>query len=314
MRIIEYSYPEKADVKNLAVALGYFDGVHQGHRHLLSILVKCAKEKGLTPCVFTFTNRPSKTKKKQRTIYKNADKIKIFKDLGIEIAILADFNSISNLSPKEFVEKVLIDSLSSELCVAGYNFKFGKNACGNTDDLKAIMRRNGKDTIITDEQTVSGKTVSSTEIRNLIMNRDLETANLLLGSPYFIRGTVEKGLGLGKSFGFPTVNTPISSDSPLQIGVYRSAVRIENKLFTGITNIGKCPTVGEREIHAETLIAGFNDDLYGKEIFVYLLEYLREEQKFSSVEELREQIYRDRDLSIKKNGDLKWLATGLNLQ
>ena len=312
MRVIEYSYPQKTNTKDLAVALGYFDGVHLGHRKLLSVLTKEAKEKGLTPCVFTFAENPSKTKKTQSTLYNNQDKISILEEIGIEILILASFDSIRSLTPNDFVEKVLIEALSAQICVVGYNFRFGYKAMGDANMLSEIMIKNNKSALIVDEHTVKGKTVSSTEIRRLIERGAIEDANALLGLPYFLEGRVERGLGLGRSFGFPTINTPVRDGSPLQNGVYRSAVRIDGLLFTGITNIGRCPTVEKREVHAETLIANFDGDLYGKEVRIYLLEYLREEKQFTSVDELREQIYKDRDLSIEKNGDLKWLATGLN--
>ena len=315
MRIIEYSYPiEKLNTENLAVALGYFDGVHLGHRKLISILVEESKRRGLIPCIFTFRNPPSKTKNTRTIIYNIEDKMLIFKELGVEIVISTDFDSVSQLSPEDFVNKVLANDLSVKLCVAGYNFRFGHHASGNSETLKLLMNQIGYSAIIVDEETVGDKTLSSTEIRSLLNEGKTEEANTLLGTPYFIRGIVEKGLGLGKRFGFPTVNTPIREDSPLKEGVYRSAVRIDGVLFTGITNIGKCPTVQERELHAETLIVDFNGDLYGKEIRIYLLEYLREEKRFDSIEDLKQQIYHDRNLSKEKNGDLKWLETGLSLQ
>ena len=315
MRIINYSYPlEKPNTENLAVALGYFDGVHLGHRKLISALIDSARDNNLTPAVLTFNHLPQKTKNTKTIIYNIDDKLSFFNNLGVEVVIMVSFESVSELSPQEFVDNVLVRDLSAKICIAGYNFKFGNKASGNVKDLENLMAKNECKAITVDEETVNGKEISSTKIRTLLADKRIEEANLLLGVPYSIGGTVEKGIGKGKQFGFPTVNTPIRENSPLPTGVYRSAVNIDGILFTGITNIGNCPTVKARETHAETLIADFNGDLYGKEIRIYLLEYLREEKKFNSVEELREQIYLDRDLSKKKNGDLKWLATGLNLQ
>ena len=315
VRIIEYSYPgEKPNTENLAVALGYFDGVHLGHRKLIATLVDEAKKNNLTPCIFTFGNSLSKIKNTQTILYNTEEKLSIFEEMGIEVVIVSDFASISSLTPEDFVNKVLVNDLSVKLCAVGYNFRFGKKASGDANDLKRLMEANGCSAICIDEETVFGNAVSSTIIRSLLAEKRVEDANALLGIPYFIRGVVERGLGLGKHFGFPTVNTPLRGDSPLAFGVYRTAVRIGDELFTGITNIGSCPTVKEREAHAETLIADFSGDLYGKEIRIYLLEYLREERKFDSIEELKAQIHQDRDLSKIKNGDLKWLEIGLNLQ
>lgn len=314
MRILKYVFGEtKPNTKGLAVALGFFDGVHLGHRKLLRELKAKADTLGLEPCVFTFENNLSKTKKIKTILYNNEDKIQIFENIGISTVIFADFDSIADLSPESFILDVLVGDFGAKLCVAGFNFRFGKGARGDSELLARISKECGISAIIVDEETADGQTLSSTFIRSLISQGKLEEANRLLGSPYFIKGVVERGLGLGSHFGFPTVNTPIREDSPLPKGVYRSAVKVGNKLYTGITNVGECPTVKAREVHAETLIADFHGDLYGEEIYVYLLEYLREERTFDSVELLREQIYRDRELSIKKNGDLKWLEIGLSL-
>ena len=134
----------------------------------------------------------------------------------------------------------------------------------------------------------------------------------MLGLPYAIEGEVERGLGLGKAYGFPTVNLPLRRTSPLSTGVYRTAVIIDGRAYTGVTNVGSCPTVSEREIHTETLIADFEGDLYGKTVRIYFLGYLREEKRFDSIEELRDRIYLDKDIAKKENGDLLWLETGLN--
>ncbi len=314
MDVISYRHPEKLNIKNTAVALGYFDGVHVGHRELLSLLVREAKAQGLTPYVFTFADDIAKTKKTQSIIYNIDEKIKIFASLGIEGVIIAEFSSVSSLCPDEFVKAVLIEALGAELAISGYNFRFGKGAAADAARLVELMEENGKRAVILDEQKINGAPLSATLIRELISSRRLSEAAKMLGIPYFIKGTVERGLGLGKVYGFPTVNLPVRKTSPLTKGVYRTAVQIDEKLYTGITNVGSCPTVKEREIHAETLIADFEGDLYGKEISVYFLGYLREEKRFASVEELREQIYTDKDRSIEENGDLKWLEIGLSLR
>lgn len=314
MEIIRYRYPEKLNIDKVAVALGYFDGVHVGHRELISLLVREARAEGLKPYIFTFEDTLSETKKTQTIIYNTDVKNKIFESLGVSGVIIADFGSISHLSPESFVCDVLVGALGAELAISGYNFRFGKGAAADASRLIELMEKNGRSALVLSERKIDGKTLSATAIRELINERRLDEATRMLGIPYFIEGTVEKGLGLGKVYGFPTVNTPTRSDSPLPPGVYRTAVEIGKKLYTGITNIGTCPTVKEREVHAETLIADFDGDLYGKNIKIYFLGYLREEKHFNSVDELRDQIYRDRDRSKEENGDLTWLATGLSLQ
>ena len=312
MDIKSYRYPEKLNIGKCAVALGYFDGVHIGHRELISLLVREAKAEGLKSYILTFEDNLAKTKKTQSVIYNTKEKLRIFESLGVDGVIVADFSSISGLSPESFVFDVLIDSLGVELAISGYNFRFGKFAAADSSRLIELMEDKGKRALVLSERRVDGKPLSATVIRELIGEKRLDEANKMLGIPYYVEGTVERGLGLGTGFGFPTVNIPIRETSPLASGVYRTAVKIGDRLYTGVTNVGSCPTVKEREIHTETLIADFDGNLYGQNIRIYFLGYLREERLFDSVDELRDQIYFDRNRSIEENGDLTWLATGQN--
>lgn len=312
MEVKSYRYPEKLNIGKCAVALGYFDGVHLGHRELISLLVREARADGLKSYVLTFEDNIAKTKKTQSIIYNTEEKVRIFESLGVDGVIITDFSSISGLSPESFVFDVLIDSLGVELAISGYNFRFGKFAAADSSRLIELMEDKGKRALVLSERRIDGKTLSATVIREYLSEKRLDEATKMLGAPYFIEGTVERGLGLGKGFGFPTVNIPIRESSPLTSGVYRTAVKIGEKLYTGVTNVGSCPTVKEREIHTETLIADFDGNLYGQNIKIYFLGYLREEKLFDSVDGLREQIYLDKDRSIEENGDLTWLATGQN--
>ena len=312
MNIINYKHPQTTGLKNTAVALGYFDGVHVGHRELISLMVREARVKGLSPYIITFADSLSKTKKTQSIIYNIDEKIKIFESLGVDGVVVIDFMSIASISPESFVFDVLVNSLGAELAVSGYNFRFGKGASADSTKLTELMEDAGKRAIIISEQKVDRKPLSTTIIRQLMAEKKLDEATRMLGVPYSIEGKVEKGLGLGKSYGFPTINIPMRENSPLAVGVYRTAVKIGKKLYTGITNVGTCPTIKEREIHAETLIADFDGNLYGESIQIYFLGYLRPEKRFDSVELLKTQIDFDKDRSIKENGDLKWLENGLN--
>jgi len=311
--IKSYRYPEKLNIGRCAIALGYFDGVHVGHRELISLLVQEARSQGLKAYVLTFEDNISKTKKTQSIIYNTSEKAGIFNSLGVDGVIVADFNSISSLSAEKFVDEVLIDTLDAEIAICGFNFRFGHGASADSSDLVRLMEGHGRSAIVLQEQKFDGMPLSSTVIRELISQKCLDKATRMLGIPYFIEGVVEKGLGLGKVYGFPTVNTPVRESSPLSPGVYRTAVEIGKKLYTGVTNVGSCPTIEKRKIHAETLIADFSGDLYGQTVRIYFLGFLRDERLFGTIDELREQIYTDKDKSIAENGDLKWLATGLNL-
>ena len=212
MNIINYKYPSDTTLSGIAVALGYFDGVHVGHRELIALLVSEAKKRGLSPYVLTFADSISKTKNNQSTLYTAEEKIRIFESLGAEGVIVTDFSSVAELSPERFVSEVLIKALGTELAISGYNFRFGKGASADSQRLSELMRGLGKDAVILDEQRIDGKPISATAIRQLIYDKRLGEAARMLGVPYSIEGKVEKGLGLGKAYGFPTVNIPLREE------------------------------------------------------------------------------------------------------
>ena len=282
-------------------ALGFFDGVHIGHRRLLDECLSYARTHSLCPSVFTFPSENQGLKTGACRLYSTEQKLRILKSLGIERVVLADFESISRLSPKEFTELVLARDLGCKAALSGYNFRFGKGAIGDSEALVRLLGEIGLVGItVPEERTPAGKTVSATEIRAALSAGDIALANSMLGSPYFISGVVEHGLGKGHTFGFPTVNTAIENGHPLRRGVYKTELIIDRKRYTGLTNVGVCPTFGERELHAETMILDYSADLYGKRLDIYFLKMLREEAVFSSPEELRAQIMKDADMAKEK--------------
>ena len=224
MKRIYYKHPLEIDVLcNTAVALGLFDGVHIGHRALISDTVEIARERGLIPAVFTF-GEGGELKSGASRIYDEGERLKIFEQLGIEIAVIADFSSVASLSPGEFVRDILISRMRASLALAGENFRFGYRASGCGDDLVSLMRDAGGDAVIHSIESYDlgeGKSaVSSTRIRTLLSVGDVGGAALLLGSPYKLRSVVSRGMGIGRTYGYPTVNTPLREDNPLRSGVY----------------------------------------------------------------------------------------------
>ena len=307
-----YSYiPGVKIQESTVIALGLFDGVHEGHRRLLSTAKKAAEEKGLTFAVFTF--RASCKIKGSTVVYTDEEKLSLFEELGVDAVILADFSDVSKICAESFVRDSLVSDMGCRAAVCGYDFRFGKERAGNAEFLRAALQKLGAECLIEDEHRLYGEKISTTKVKKLLENGDLETARLYLGAPYFILASVEHGRGVGKGLGFPTVNTPLPEErAPLKRGVYRTAALIDGVLYTGITNVGTCPTFDEREVHAETYIVGYSGDLYGDKIKIFFLGFLRDEKKFSSPEELIMQINIDKNRAIKENGDLTWLATGLN--
>lgn len=308
MKIYNYTPGVKIPEKT-AVALGFFDGVHEGHRRLLSVAKKAAEERGLTFAVFTF--RASSGMKGGTRVYTDEEKLLLFEKLGVEAVILTNFSDVSSISAESFVRDSLFSDMGCRIAICGYDFRFGKERVGNAEFLSDALKELGAECIIEDEQKINGEKISTTKIKELLESGDLEGARLFLGAPYSILASVEHGRGVGRSLGFPTVNTPLPKErAPLRRGVYRTALLISGKAYTGVTNVGICPTFKEREVHAETYIVDYSGDLYGDKINILFLGFLRDEKKFDSPEELIMQINVDKTRAIEENGDLTWLATG----
>ncbi len=290
MKLYNYAYGEKIIGKRV-VALGFFDGVHRGHRALLERARDAATEAGLPLAVFTFPAESALPGKQSARIYTTEQKLALLEELRVDEVILADFLSVMNIDAEDFVKTSLISDMSAEIAVFGDDYRFGRSARGTAELLSELMSAADKKYIILPEERIFGERVSSTAIREYLCRADMEKANAMLGSPYFISGRVAHGLGKGRAFGFPTVNTELCDGGvPLRRGVYRSAIRIDNEEIAAITNVGVCPTVSERELHAETYLLDREIDLYGKDVRIFLYEFLRDEKKFDTTEELIMQI------------------------
>ncbi len=297
--------------KGGVVALGFFDGVHTAHRELFKMAKSEAELRKVPFGIFTFTSE-SKIKEEAKRLYTTEERLEIIKELGADFAIVADFSEICSLSAVEFVEKVLIEGLDAAVAVAGYNFRFGKDAQGTSTVLAKSLSKHGRYAIIVEKIEFEGEEISSSAIRNLIERGKIEEANLLLGMPYSFFGKVIHGNSKGKKLGFPTVNTETEKNKITpKTGVYRSLALVRGVLYNAITNIGRCPTLGEREIHLETHILDFSGELYGEKIKIFLLGYLREEKRFANEKELIMQINVDKNTAIKENGEEKWQELGL---
>lgn len=293
MKKIYYTSANTPCAEPISCALGFFDGVHLGHRHLIEECVKEAKELGICSAVFTFISENDRLKGGTPRLYSTDEKLSLIEELGVDYAIIADFSSLSGLSPADFVKKVLVNDLNTEIAFSGEGFRFGARAEGDAERLSALLSSFGKRAVRVDDLKYEGKTVSSTLIREALAEGRVEYANLLLGSAYFKRGEVKHGLGVGRLHGFPTVNTELSPDNPLRAGVYETEITVDGQSYRALTNVGVCPTFGEREKHAETMIIDFSGDLYGKTVDIRFLKYLRPETRYSSADELARRIKMD---------------------
>lgn len=272
-----------------SLALGVFDGVHIGHQAVIGEAA-CGGEDGLLSAVFTFDMKQMRPSRKEGQALILTDSLKQQKiaEMGISLLLDVPFETVRELSPKAFVRDVLYGRLSAKKVVCGYDFRFGKNAAGTPETLASLGKELGIEVLTVPPMMENGKAVSSTRIRYALMAGEIETANRLLGYPYTYDMPVTEGLKNGRKMGVPTINQEFAPGQLIpKFGVYASHVLLDGKTYLGMTNIGVKPTIdGVRSPLAETYIVGIDRDLYGRKVPVSLFAYLREEKKFSGLEEL----------------------------
>ena len=303
--VIFRNLAEIQDIEKTAVALGNFDGIHKGHQVLIKKAVKTAEEKGIKSAVFTFSNHPRNViagNSVVRNIIYEDEKIEILEEMGVDYLFFISFEEIMKLSPQDFVDKVLIERFRIDTAVCGFNFTYGYKAAGTADMLRG-MAAGRFDVAVVDPVKVNGQVVSSTLIREKIMNGDVEAVPELLGRNFTIRGTVIHGNEIGRTIGFPTCNIVIDeSMAALPNGVYMTYCYVEGVKYCSITNVGNKPTIGEYGKNIETNIFNFNENIYDKKITVEFLKKIRDEQKFDDLEALKKQIHDDSVLVRKEHG------------
>ncbi|MBQ6180783.1 MAG: riboflavin biosynthesis protein RibF [Ruminococcus sp.] len=282
--------------KKTAVALGLFDGVHLGHRAVISRPAEMASG-GLVPTVFTFRNTSLSFKQGRRIeyIYTDSYKERLIRSLGIEDVISEDFSSLKDLSGEDFAGRILSERLCASCVVCGRDFRFGRNASCGITELAELGKRFGFTAELAEDVTADGENVSSNRIRELLSNGRPEKAAQLLGAEYTIYGKAVHGKQIGRTIDFPTVNQLFEAEQLVPLyGVYASAVNIDGREYRAVTNIGVKPTIeGERAPLAETHILGFTGDLYGETLEIRIKRFIRSERKFSSLDELKAQISAD---------------------
>ena len=283
---------KKLDVlseKNTVVALGCFDGLHIGHRALIKRARLAADESGLPLAVFSFTKPPKSffVQSGIPILTDKNEKKRLMALLGVDILISVDFSAeIAALSPEDFFESIIRQRLCASSVFCGFNYRFGKGAKGDSELLSRLCKESAIDFSAIPSVSVDGVTVSSSAIRELLARGDVRGASKLLGRNYSIRSAVVSGQQLGRLLGFPTVNQLLSPTSaPLRNGVYMTRTRVGRRTWRSITNVGVRPTVDGSTLCAETNLFDFDGNLYGCNIRVEFLEFIRPEQKFASIED-----------------------------
>lgn len=292
--------PEKSGT---AIALGYFDGLHKGHRNVIS-LAAAEKENGLTPVCFTFSKSPKSVLygTQSNALMASEDKIKTLERLGIERTYQADFEKIMNMPAKDFAQEILIDTLKAEKLFCGFNYRYGKNGEGSAETLKSFCESKGITLTVVPATESEGEVVSSTLIRKLIADGNVKRANELMCSRFGFSSVIEHGKRLGRELGTPTINQPLCSELVVpKFGVYASIVTLENgETYCGVTNIGIKPTVGGNTPLCETWMPKYKGgEIYGQSADVRLLEFIRPERKFSGIDELKDAIIDNSQTALK---------------
>lgn len=280
--------------KGIAVALGMFDSVHIGHEAVISGVLNSPYRS----TVITFDKLPNKT---GGIVLSNEEKIKKLLATGVDTVEIMNFDEVKEMTPSEFLDMLTSEGFVKRIA-CGFNFRFGKNAEGDTNFIRQYCEKKGIEFFLADEVSVGGETVSATYIKKLLSEGKIEAANELLGEPFGFTTTVIKGDGRGKKLGFPTANQIYpESKAPLAAGVYHTRITIGLKTFDAVTDIGTRPTFRRDIVCAESYIINFSGDCYGKEVKIVFLERIRDEKKFSTVEKLTEEIAKNVQYVINKS-------------
>lgn len=296
-----YNYKK---IKKSIVTIGTFDGVHIGHKLLLEKLIQNAKELDCESVVLTFFPHPRMVLQESsdvKLINTIEEKSELIGKIGIENLIIHPFDQkFSRLTAEEFVKTILVDILNIKKIIIGYDHRFGRNRTANIDDLIVYGKQYNFEVEQISAQEINDNAVSSTKIRNAILEGNISLANEYLGYNYTFSGEVVKGKQLGRTIGFPTANIQVKESYKLipKNGVYIVKSSHEDKTIYGMMNIGNRPTVNGENQTVEIYFFHFNKDIYNKIISIEILDFIRDEQKFDSLDSLKSQLNKDQQTSL----------------
>ena len=294
----------------IALALGTFDGFHIGHKKVIENAIASNRK----PQVLLFNEHPQKVLKSKSPgeLITENNKRKLLREWGVEATVI-NFSDIMSLTYEEFFYEVIVKKIGASVLSCGFNYHFGTKASGNTEKLKALCDKENIELLVSEPVEYKGEPVSSTRIRNAIRNGNIEDANNMLGREFSYDFLVVHGDARGRTIDSPTINQFFTEDFIIpEYGVYASYSVIDGEKYPSVTNVGVRPTIeGFSKERSETNIVGFDGDLYDKNINVHLLKKIREEMKFNNLDELRNQIAKDREVSrniSKEKGIILWVT------
>jgi len=299
---IYHNINEFKAVQNAVVTIGTFDGVHLGHRKIIERLNELADEIGGETVILTFFPHPrmilnpeDESLKLINTIH---EKAALLEQLGIDHLIITPFSrDFSNQMPEAYIRDVLVNTIGTKRIVIGYDHRFGKDRAGGFDDLLRLSTTYGYDVVEIPEQDINDVAVSSTLIREALLNGAIELANNFLGYPFYITGKVGRGDQIGRTIGYPTANIMIEETYKLipDDGIFSAKAIIRGVSYKGMAYIGSRPTINGITRNIEVNIFDFDTEIYGEEISMQFFNYVRGDVKFDGLEALKVQLAKDKD-------------------
>ncbi len=294
---VEEELAKVSPEKDTLLTIGVFDGVHLGHKHLISQLTECARQQNLLSGVVTFHQHPREALSPQSKLpflTNLAQRISLLKNEGVKAIITLSFSrELAQLSARQFIS-LLKKYLRMRGLVIGHDFALGRDREGNTDTLRTLGQDMNFSVTIIPPVMINGEVVSSTAIRNALADGDMKRVHSLVDRTFSLSGRVISGSGRGLELGFPTANLDVDPEQALPAdGVYVTWAYINDKTYQSVTNIGKRPTFGSEERTVEVYILDYQSDLYGRELKIDVMERLRSEKRFNTAEELKKQIAED---------------------
>ena len=287
------------------LTIGTFDGVHLGHQKIVERVVTTARQEGLLATVFTFFPHPRMVvqhDKGLKLIHTLEEKKQLLQQLGVDLLVVQPFNeAFAQLTAEEFVSTILVEHLNVKKVIIGYDHRFGRNRTANIDDMRLFGKKYGFAVEEISVQEVDEVSVSSTKIREALNKGDVTTAEHYLGTPYSLTGRVVHGLKLGRTLGYPTANIQVTENYKLipKDGVYAVYSYIDGRKVYGMMSIGKNPTIEGKGASIEVYFFDFNGDLYDQKLTIEFVQYLREEQKFATIDLLKKQLQDDETAARK---------------
>jgi riboflavin kinase/FMN adenylyltransferase len=297
-----HNIDEFKPVKNAVVTIGTFDGVHIGHRKIIARLKELAEECGGETVILTFFPHPrmilhpeDESLKLINTIH---EKAALLEQLGVDHLIITPFSrDFSNQAPEDYIRNVLVGKIGTKKIVIGYDHRFAKDRQGSLADLLKLAPVCGYEVIEIPEQDINEVAISSTLIRNALLNGAIELANTFLGYPFFITGKVGRGDQIGRTIGYPTANIVVEEQYKLipDDGIFSAKVIINGAIYKGMAYIGSRPTINGIGRNIEVNIFDFDEEIYGQEVSMQFFNFVRGDIKFANLDELKAQLVKDKD-------------------